>query len=66
MVNIGAATAKIFLIWINGARTNVAWTNVVLTNVTVTDVICSIWSQESQYGHRGLNMVTGVSSLCWQ
>ena len=35
---------EIFLIWINVARTNVAW-----TNVTVTDGICSRWSQKSTF-----------------
>ena len=35
LVKIGSVTAEIFLIWTNGARTNV-----VLINVTVTVGIC--------------------------
>ena len=44
LVEIGSVTAKIFLIWINVTRTNVAW-----TNVTMTVGICLRWSQEPTF-----------------
>ena len=44
LFKIGSVTAKIFLIWTNVSRTNVAW-----TNVTVTVGICSRWSQEPTF-----------------
>ena len=31
LVKIGPVTAEIFQIWVNVARTNVAWTNVTVT-----------------------------------
>ena len=44
LVEIGSVTAKIFLIWTNITRTNVAW-----TNVTVAVGICLRWSQEPTF-----------------
>ena len=40
-LKIRSASAKIFLIWTNVARTNIAW-----TNVAIAVEICSRWSQE--------------------
>ena len=44
LVEVGSVTAKIFLIWINVTRTNVAW-----TNVTMTVGICLRCSQEPTF-----------------
>ena len=38
------ATAEIYMIWTNVARTNVAWTNVIMTVE-----MCSRWSQEPTF-----------------
>ena len=58
LVKIGSVTAKIFLIWTNVTRTNVAW-----TNVTVTVGICLRWSKESTLVKIGL--VTDEIFLKW-
>ena len=52
MVKIGFVTAEIFLIWTNGARTNVAWTNVTCQLESVKDGLRNL---PLKFGQNGVN-----------
>ena len=45
LVKIGLVSAKIYLVWTNVARTNIAWP----TNVTVKVGMGPRWSQEATF-----------------